>query len=269
MAARPKRHTLDRLRARIAHMEGRPGTLEPMALQAQSLRQNDLPLAQPGSLHEIFADSARDGAAGLGFTLLQARQLVTPQRPALFFFQLAHEGQETGLPYALGLKAYGLDANRLILGRMKKLEDLLWALEEALACRAVAGVIAEVRGQFKTLDFTVSRRLGLRAHEGGAGVFMLRYGHEREASAADFRWRVAPSLSGERLFDARAPGAARWHVELEKARHWGNGANGYWLVSGTQDGIRIVEAAGGGEKTDAPTSGAASAALCDRLSETG
>lgn len=253
-------------------MEGRaPGQGEMRASPSRveaGAEQTELPIAQAGSLHEVWTDSARDGASALGFSLLQARQLLTPQRPALFFFQLAHEAQEAGLPYGPGLKTYGLDPNRLILGRMKKLEDLLWALEEALACRAVAGVIADIKGQFKTLDFTVSRRLGLRAHDGGATVFVLRYGREREASAADFRWRVAPAPSGGRVFDARAPGTAHWQVGLEKARHWGHGARDEWLVSGTRNGITIIEDKHTAGSAAAPASGAASEALGDGLSET-
>ena len=54
--------------------------------------------------------------------------------------------------------------------------ELLWAVEEAIACKAVAAVIADVGHEAKVLDFTATRRLSLRSSSGGSSVFLIRYG---------------------------------------------------------------------------------------------
>src|SRR5690606_36730343 len=113
---------------------------------------------------------------------------------------------------------FGIDPDQLILARTDSLTELLWAMEEAIACRAVAGVIADIHGQPKALDFTVSRRLSLRSSAGGSSVFLIRYGREREASAAKLRWRVEPGLSAGQPFDPQAPGPPRYLVDIEKRR---------------------------------------------------
>src|SRR5690606_31798639 len=102
--------------------------------------------------------------------------------------------------------------------RAATITELLWALEEALACRAVAAVIADLARPHKALDFTASRRLALRSAASGGSLFLTRYGRGREASAARYRWRVVPRPSRPAPWDARAPGGPRWRVTLEKGR---------------------------------------------------
>jgi len=219
-AARLQR--LTDLREQIAAIEKRPLLADGVALLGKGDdEQSDwqaLLKAPAGLLQEIYADDLRDSTASFGFALGLARQLITEARPAVLFLQLTHEAQETGLPYALGLRHFGFDPERLIIGRMANPAELCWAIEEAIACRAVAGVVAEVLGTPKVLDFTASRRLSLRAASGGASVFMLRYGLEREATAARLRWRIAPTPSRPPPFDDQAPGDPRWQVTLEKGR---------------------------------------------------
>jgi protein ImuA len=171
----------------------------------------------PGLLQEIYADRHPDGGAALGFALALVRDLVTPARPAVFFLQPAHAAQEAGLPYAPGLAGFGLASGRLVLGRLAHVQELLWAIEEAVACRAVAAVIAELPEDAKALDFTASRRLSLRAAAGGASVLLLRYGGNRAASAARLRWHVAPAPCAAPPFDASAPGRPRWRATLERS----------------------------------------------------
>lgn len=206
------------LRERIAAIEKRPLLTEGTPLPGRTPDEWAALAAPAGLLQEIFADSQRDGTAALGFALGLARGLVTEERPAILFLQLAHEARETGLPYGPGLASFGLSPDRLILGQLASLEELLWAMEEAIACRAVAAVIAEVLGTPRQLDFTVSRRLSLRAASGGASILLLRYGAEREASAARLRWQVSPAPSEAPSFDDRAPGRPRWRAVLEKGQ---------------------------------------------------
>jgi protein ImuA len=267
---------LSQLRERIAGIEKRP----PLA-SAPAVPQGERPgrygalLNPPGGLlHEIYADQQRDGGAAFGFALGLARGLLSPARPAVLFLQLAHEGKEMGLPYGPGLKSFGFSPEQLIVARLANPVDLLWAVEEATACRAVAAVVAEMLGEPKALDFTASRRLSLRAASGGASVLLLRYGQGRAASAARLRWRISPASSQAPPFDTAAPGQPRWQVELEKGR-LGPGlmqAGIGFLLDWTGDGFEPVGTAGtsgdGGLSRPAP-SGAPPAVLGDRLSQAG
>ena len=104
---------------------------------------------------------------------------MTAERPAILYLQLASEMQETGLPYGAGLAAFGVDPETLILIRAANIVELLWAAEEALACRAVAAVVADIGADPQALDFTASRRLGMRAHEAKSTMLLMRYGAGR------------------------------------------------------------------------------------------
>lgn len=223
------RHDLAALRLKIAALEKRPLLAEGAAMLAERLGKaaNDAAeLADPlellaapaGLLHEVFADEQRQSGAALGFTFGLARQLLTAERQAVLYLQLSGEGQELGLPYGAGLQQFGIDPANLVIGRIDNMTELLWAMEEAIACRAVAGVIADLASHPKALDFTVSRRLSLRAAAAGTSAFLVRYGRGREASAAKLRWRVSPAMSGELPFDPRAPGLPRFQIEIEKGR---------------------------------------------------
>ncbi|MBN9314125.1 MAG: hypothetical protein J0I99_00100 [Devosia sp.] len=224
-----KSHHLDALRRKIAALEKRPVLAEGAALVAQRMGKAGVskpgaadPLAllaaPPGLLHEVFADEPRHAGAALGFTLGVARQLISAGRQAILYLQLIGETQELGLPFGPGLLQFGLDPDALVIGRIASVPELLWAMEEAIACRAIAAVVTDLASHPKALDFTVSRRLSLRAAAAGTSVYLMRYGRGREASAAKLRWRITPAASGERPFDPRAPGPPRFVVEIEKGR---------------------------------------------------
>lgn len=219
---RPK-PDLDALRAQIAALEKRPVLANGAALLTQRGQGDDDELmgllkAPPGLLHEVFADEHRQSGASLGFTLGLARSLISQGREALIYLQLSAEAQEIGLPYGLGFSSFGLTPDTLVIGRIGTVPELLWALEESLACRAVAGVIVDLASHPKALDFTVSRRISLRAAAAGTSAFLIRYGKGREASAARLRWHVRPGVSAGQPFDASAPGNPRFVVEIEKLR---------------------------------------------------
>lgn len=235
MQALDKQHTLAALRDRIAGIvDLSVAAPEDRAAAAASLSH---PLALPGGrLHEIFTDERRNAGATLGFSLALARDLLAPSRPAVIYLQLNRDAQEMGLPYGAGLASFGFDPNMLLLVRADTIVELLWAAEEALACRAVAAVIADIAGQPKALDFTVSRRLSLRATKDGASFFFLRYGQWREATAAQFRWHLEPVLSAETPFDPRAPGTPQWQARLEKGAV-GTSRQTEWLLGWTQNGF--------------------------------
>ncbi|WP_156384463.1 ImuA family protein [Devosia sp. Root413D1] len=280
------RHDLDALRLKIAALEKRPLLAEGAAMLAERLGQvaNDrgenadpleLLAAPHGLLHEVFADEQRQSGAALGFTFGLARQLLTSQRQAVLYLQLVGEGQELGLPYGAGLTQFGIDPARLVIGRIDSMTELLWAMEEAIACRAVAGVIADLASHPKALDFTVSRRLSLRAAAAGTSAFLVRYGRGREASAAKLRWRISPAMSGELPFDPRAPGIPRFQVEIEKGRlgdKTQRAEGKTMLVDWTENGFVSVEPkrrTGAAVHRTAPPSRPVAATLGHRLSQAG
>ncbi len=272
MAGLRNREALDALRARIAGLENRPVLAEASSLE--SATPDQLLAAPPGLLHEIYTPERRNAGASLGFALGQAKSLLSAARPALIILQLGKEAQDMGVPYGAGLVHFGIDPQSVVLGRLETIPELLWALEEAVCCRAVAAVIADLAGSPKALDFTASRRLSLRTAAAGTSVFFLRYGREREASAAQLRWRLTPVLSTETMFDARAPAGPRFSASLEKGRigaaRAAAGAGLHLILDWTRDGFVVVDDSRelrGFGPAGTPSHGPEPAALGDRLSQ--
>lgn len=272
-----KRAQMEVLRARIAQIEKRPLPAEGAALLQQQA-EHSLLSAPGGLLHEIFSDERRNGGTALGFALALARSLLTPERPAILCLQLTRESQDMGLPYGAGLKSFGIEPENLVLTRAENIVEFLWAIEEAVNCRAVAAVVADIGSHHKALDFTASRRLNLRAQAAGTSVFLTRYGLEREASAAQLRWRVSPGVSGVVAYDARAPGRPRWRVELEKGRLGPSatqrGGMVDLLLDWTENGFVVVDNSSIGTGASAlpdraPSPRAVPPALGDGLSQAG
>ena len=236
-----KAQTLEALKQRVAELEANP-----VLKDADSAAMPPGLLATPrGAVHEVFADSLIDAGAALGFALGQARRFLEPSRPGLLVLQLKADAQEIGLPYGLGLKNFGLDTEALVLIRTDTIVELLWAIEEAVACRAVGAVVADLAYTHKALDFTASRRLALRSAASAGTVFLVRYARGREASAAKFRWRVLPAPSVPPPFDDRAPGPPRWRVILEKGsldlRRRTAASGEEYLVDWTEIGLVLAD----------------------------
>lgn len=271
-----RQQVIQRLRTRIEGLENRPlpgGRQVQPSWHIIGASGAGFAAAPGGLLHEVWSDEVRHGGAALGFALGHAGALLGAKRPVILFLQLVREARQTGLPYGPGLGHFGLDPEALIIGRVGNVSELLWAAEEAAGCKAVAAIIVDIVHQEKCLDFTASRRLAMRAGGDGSSIFLLRYGKEREASAAHLRWHIAPVLSMPAVFDARAPGPSRWQVHLEK----GQGAMGSgpgrsrWILNWTENGFALERSKGkrAGKATAGPAlSGALSTALGHGLSET-
>ena len=131
---------------------------------------------------------------------------------------------EAGELYGPGLAAMGLSLARLVILKVPRPRDALWAMEEALQCRAAGAVVTELIGD--DADLTATRRLALAAGAGGGLGLLLRHRPNREPNAAMTRWEVASS-SGERdgLGGLALPTFA---VSLVKNRH---GPTGQWRLS--------------------------------------
>lgn len=267
---RPSEHQkrLAALRNVIADIERKP-VLSEIRAGAMDGRADAFPALAEGLVQEIFADDIRTAGASLGFALAQAKALVSPRRPAIFYLQLGEEAQKLGLPYAPGLNWAGLEGAQLIIVRASDMTEFLWAAEEVVSCRAVAALVADVRGEPRLLNFTASRRLSLRAAHSRVSLFMLRYGHGRASSASHLRWHVQPFRSGRQPFDDRAPGPARWRVVLEKGRIAGNRTE--WVLEWTKNGFAVIPQPkpSSRQPSGAPFPGSLPAVLGHRLSQAG
>ncbi|MFN3351736.1 ImuA family protein [Pseudorhodoplanes sp.] len=102
---------------------------------------------------------------------------------------------EAGAAYGIGLGLFGQPVRRLLVLRARRPIDALFAMEEALKCRAVSAVIAEMPDD--TADLTATRRLSLAARTHDGIGLLLRHRMAAQPSAAVTRWDVA-ALGGER-----------------------------------------------------------------------
>lgn len=160
------------------------------------------------TLSEVFPASETD-AAGVGFVLTR---LPGGSAPVLWV-QDRLSRQQAGQPYLPGLAGRPLvrvDVNRPV--------DVLWALEEGLRCTSLAAVIGELWGDPRTLDFTATKRLAMRAEHYKVPCWLIRRAASPDLSAARNRWRVASLPSQAHPDDTRAPGDPRWQVELFRSR---------------------------------------------------
>ena len=81
---------------------------------------------------------------------------------------------ESGGPHGPGLDLFGMAASRLLILRVPRATDVLWAMEEALRCRALACVIGELAGDGAEADGEHTEAAGCGGHGG-----CLHGGHDR------------------------------------------------------------------------------------------
>jgi protein ImuA len=170
-----------------------------------------------GALHEIAAVSEAHLAAATGFAL----GLVSSRRLLWIAEDMALA--ESGAPYGPGLDTFGLLPERLLTVAATRPHDLLWAMEEALRCRAIGAVIGELR--HGEIDAVAVRRLSLAAAESGALALLLRAAPPNDASTAATRWIVGAAPN------------ARFAVELVRNRR---GPLGSWILEWSDSDERFL-----------------------------
>src|SRR5215218_9915500 len=186
-----------------------------------------------GALHELAPTAPIHLGATSGFALAVAARASGEQRQVLWVITDYAAG-EGGGPYGPGLDLFGIASARLLMLRVPKPIDVLWVMEEALRCRALACVIAEMTGEGAVADLTATRRLALAAREGisaqnsGFGL-LIRHRITSVPSAAATRWEIAPALSRPDALGARTGGMgrARFDLSLRKNRR---GPSGRWII---------------------------------------
>ena len=176
-----------------------------------------------GALHEIGPAAPRDGGAATGFAAALAVLALGEGRQAIWI-RPDFIAAEAGELYGPGLALMGLSLQHLVVLEVPRARDGLWAMEEALQCRAAGAVVTELMGE--DADLTATRRLALAAGAGGGLGLILRHRPCRAANAAMTRWEVA-SAAGERD-GFGGLGLPAFTISLVKNRH---GPTGQWRLS--------------------------------------
>lgn len=228
MTAQLHRHLLKLHKA--AKIENGPGLLPlditeiDMALGGELMR---------GALHEIAAAGEAHLAAVTGFALgiasLPSSWSGSCRTSSVLWISENMALAENGALHGAGFDALGFPPERLVSVSATRRRDLLWAMEEALRCRAVRAVIGEIRTG--GIDSIAVRRLSLAAAENGALALLLRATPPTDASTAATRWivKAAPSLTG--------PGAPRLAVQLIRNRR---GPIGSWILEWSDGDERFI-----------------------------
>jgi protein ImuA len=142
---------------------------------------------------------------------------------------------ESGAPYGPGLDQAALAPERLITVAAARARDVLWAMEEALRCRAAGLVIGELRA--RAIDPVATRRLSLAAAAGSTLGLILRTAPDDAFSAAATRWIVAAAASAP---SPHGVGPPRFTARLVRNRR---GHLGTWIVEWDSVEQRFVLAA--------------------------
>jgi protein ImuA len=129
----------------------------------------------------------------------------------------------SGTVFPPALRNFGLQPDQFIFIDLRNERDVLWAMDEALKCGAVAAVVGEI----KELSFTDSRRLQLGVEQSKVTGFVIRRKSEKlSTTACVSRWKIT-SLPSEIIDDLPGIGFPKWKVELLRMR---NGKPGTWNI---------------------------------------
>jgi len=189
--------TLRHLRNSLATIEKSTGFPDDAGVLAIGLRPLDAALGgglARAALHELAPAAPAQIGAASGFALALAALATAGGRTALFV-QTDFSAMEAGALYGPGLDCLGLPMKRLIVLRVPRPVDVLWACEEALKSRGVAAVVAELPQTGAAADLTATRRLTLAARTGGNLGLLLRQHPSPVATAASTRWEISASPS--------------------------------------------------------------------------
>lgn len=218
MTAASKTDILKNLQSEILRMEGfkasRSAALDVgLGAMRASFPNASFPL---GAVHEFLSPQREDSASSSGFIAGLSASLMGIQGVTLWI-----SAARTLFPPAL--TSFGLVPERFIFLDLKNEKEVLWAMDEALKCGALAAVVGEMR----ELDFTVSRRLQLAVEQSKVTGFVMRSNYRKvQPTACVSRWSIT-SLPSDSEKNLPGVGFPTWHVELMKMR---NGKPGAWNI---------------------------------------
>ncbi len=220
---------LDQLRQRLQTLQKPPGIDHDPGTLPLGIAAIDATLGgglARGALHEIAASSEAHLAAATGFVL----GLAACSRHLLWVAE-DMALTESGAPYGPGLDLFKRAPNRLLTVAVSHRRDLMWAMEEALHCRAIGAVIGELR--HGALDPVAVRRLSLAAATSGALALLLRAQPVHDTSTAATRWIVDAAPSSPDY----GPGQPRLLTHLIRNRR---GPTGSWILEWSNNDARFI-----------------------------
>jgi protein ImuA len=183
-----------------------------------------------GAVHEVAPSAPLHFGGAAGFALaLAVRAEAGNAGKNILWIQSDFAGHEAGQLYGPGLALFGLSLERLLVLRVSRPVDALWAMEEALKCRALATVITEMTEEGAAADLTATRRLALAARDGGVLGLLLRHRTSSEPSATVTRWEISAATSQPDAFGGL--GRTAFNLLLSKNRR---GPTGSWIVTWDQ-----------------------------------
>ena len=179
----------------------------------------------PGNLHEVTPETADDFGAAANFIFVLLARVAMTGRHTLWI-QTDFAARKAGDIYGPGCDPAALSGRQFLVLKVPCALDALWAMEEALKSRAMAGVVLELPDDGSIADLSATRRLTLAAQESGGFGFLLRHRSSQLTSSAETRWKItaAPSLP-DQFGGLGRPGLT---LSLVKNRH---GPTGRWTVA--------------------------------------
>jgi len=204
----------DMLRREVAAIDGRLASAR-LPLGVESLDSALAGGLALGRVHMLCGRPGHDGAlTGFAVALLR-RILAQTDEAAPVVWCPAAAGGGSGMLYAAGLAALGLDPGRLLIVDSPSPGARLAALEDILRTEGLAAVIVEYDRVSQTSDYwmRLARRAQLAAE--ASGVTGLLLGWPVAASGFDSLWHIAPSSLGK----SSAPAAPSGHLGRDLSQH--------------------------------------------------
>jgi len=220
---------IESLRSDILHLQKMSGTQNTMLDAALGPIRFAFPHQSfpQAAVHEFLSPSAEVAAATTGFLTGLLTNLMATNGVVLWI-------SAARKLFTPALKNFGAEPQHFIFIDLQKEREVLWAVDEALKCPAVAAVVAEVR----EMDFVTSRRLQLAVERSGTTGFILRSGiRNLNATAATARWKISP-LPSQPIDDLPGIGYPKWRVSLLKVR---NGKPGVWDLQWRDGRLILLE----------------------------
>jgi Uncharacterized conserved protein len=178
-----------------------------------------------GMMHEFVSPTEACAAAANGFLAGLVGTLMKNEGVCLWI----SAGRKIFPP---AMKFFGIAPHRIIFIDVNREKDVLWVTEQALKCKALAAVVAELRD----VSFAESRRLQLAVEMSRVTGFLHREQPRLvNTLACVARWKIRPLAS----WTDRLPGVGFpcMEVELVKIR---NGKPGIWQFGWRNGTFRII-----------------------------
>lgn len=184
------------------------------------------------AVHEFISEDREGSAATSGFIGGLLSRLMEKGKVCLWI------GTHRAI-FPPTMKMFQVDPGQLLFVEMRRPQDVLWAVEEALKCKGLGAVV----GELQTMDFVQSRRLQLAVEESGVTALILRHRSRYPTAqigttASAVRWRIRPVPSESIVPGMPGVGFPRWEVEILKMR---NGSPGRWEMEWRAGDFQVVQ----------------------------